>query len=58
MKSNLEDFVRIHQKEIRSDPVFRVQVQRMCQLIGVDPLASRKGYMAELLGVGDFYCEL
>ncbi|KAJ2907466.1 ESCRT II complex subunit Dot2, partial [Coemansia aciculifera] len=58
LKSNLEDFVRQHQKEIRSDPVFRVQVQRMCQLIGVDPLASRKGYMAELLGVGDFYCEL
>ncbi|KAJ2103049.1 ESCRT II complex subunit Dot2 [Coemansia sp. S100] len=58
MKSNLEDFVSVHQREIRSDPVFRVQVQRMCQLIGVDPLASRKGYMAELLGVGDFYCEL
>ncbi|KAJ2522760.1 ESCRT II complex subunit Dot2 [Coemansia sp. RSA 1939] len=58
MKSNLEDFVREHQKEIRSDPVFRGKVQRMCQLIGVDPLVSRKGYMAELLGVGDFYCEL
>ncbi|KAJ2007003.1 ESCRT II complex subunit Dot2 [Coemansia thaxteri] len=58
MKSNLENFVREHQREIRSDPVFRVQIQRMCQLIGVDPLASRKGYMAELLGVGDFYCEL
>ncbi|KAJ1723239.1 ESCRT II complex subunit Dot2 [Coemansia erecta] len=58
MKDNLEDFVREHQKDIRNNPVFRVQVQRMCQLIGVDPLASRKGYMAELLGVGDFYCEL
>ncbi|KAI8318960.1 EAP30-domain-containing protein [Martensiomyces pterosporus] len=58
MRSNLEDFVREHQRDIRNNPVFRVQVQRMCQLIGVDPLASRKGYMAELLGVGDFYCEL
>ncbi|KAJ1880173.1 ESCRT II complex subunit Dot2 [Coemansia sp. RSA 1722] len=58
MKDNLEDFVRDHQKDIRNNPVFRVQVQRMCQLIGVDPLASRKGYMGEILGVGDFYCEL
>ncbi|KAJ1839926.1 ESCRT II complex subunit Dot2 [Coemansia sp. RSA 2703] len=58
MKDNLEVFVREHQKDIRNNPVFRVQVQRMCQLIGVDPLASRKGYLAELLGVGDFYCEL
>ncbi|KAJ2816765.1 ESCRT II complex subunit Dot2 [Coemansia erecta] len=58
MKTNLELFVREHQRDIRDNPVFRVQVQRMCQLIGVDPLASRKSYMAELLGVGDFYCEL
>ncbi|KAJ2142181.1 ESCRT II complex subunit Dot2 [Coemansia sp. RSA 678] len=58
MKTHLETFVREHQRDIRNNPVFRVQVQRMCQLIGVDPLASRKGYMAELLGVGDFYCEL
>ncbi|KAJ2842944.1 ESCRT II complex subunit Dot2, partial [Coemansia erecta] len=58
MKDNLEDFVRDHQKDIRNNPVFRVQMQRMCQLIGVDPLASRKGYMSEILGVGDFYCEL
>ncbi|ORX69888.1 vacuolar-sorting protein SNF8 [Linderina pennispora] len=58
MRNNLEEFVRDHQKDIRSNPVFRVQVQRMCQVIGIDPLASRKGYLAELLGVGDFYCEL
>jgi len=30
----------------------------MCQSIGVDPLASNKGFWAELLGVGDFYYEL
>ncbi|KAJ1958050.1 hypothetical protein GGI12_004841 [Dipsacomyces acuminosporus] len=58
MRSNLEDFVHDHQKDIRNNPDFRVKVQRMCQLLGVDPLVSRKGYMAELLGVGDFYCEL
>ena len=27
-------------------------------LIGVDPLASSKGFWAEILGVGDFYYEL
>ncbi|KAJ2720421.1 ESCRT II complex subunit Dot2 [Coemansia sp. Benny D115] len=58
MKDNLEVFVREHQRDIRNNPVFRVQVQRMCQLLGVDPLVSRKGMMTELLGVGDFYCEL
>ncbi|KAJ2782955.1 ESCRT II complex subunit Dot2 [Coemansia javaensis] len=58
MKTKLEEFVRDHQRDIRNNPAIRMQVQRMCQLIGVDPLASRKGYMAELLGVGDFYCEL
>lgn len=58
MKHNLEEFVTHHNKEIRSNPTLRQQIQRLCQLLGVDPLASRKGYMAELLGVGDFYCEL
>jgi ESCRT-II complex subunit VPS22 len=30
----------------------------MCTSIGVDPLASQKGFWAEILGVGDFYYEL
>jgi len=30
----------------------------MCANIGVDPLASNKGFWAELLGIGDFYYEL
>ena len=30
----------------------------MCESIGVDPLASNKGFWADLLGVGDFYYEL
>lgn len=54
----LEEFARKHSAEIRSDPVFRHQFQRMCTQIGVDPLASSKGFWSELLGVGDFYYEL
>lgn len=30
----------------------------MCKSIGVDPLASNKGFWSDLLGVGDFYYEL
>lgn len=30
----------------------------MCATIGVDPLASGKGFWSEMLGVGDFYYEL
>ena len=30
----------------------------MCAAIGVDPLASGKGFWSEMLGVGDFYYEL
>lgn len=29
----------------------------MCSSIGVDPLASGKGFWSDLLGVGDFYYE-
>eukprot|EP00474_Spongospora_subterranea_P009496 CRZ09954.1 hypothetical protein [Spongospora subterranea] len=57
-KSNLEAFAVKHKKDIRSNAVFRAQFSKMCQKIGVDPLASTKGFWAELLGVGDFYYEL
>ncbi|KAJ1982395.1 ESCRT II complex subunit Dot2, partial [Dimargaris verticillata] len=57
-KANLEEFARKHQKKIRSNPAFRTQFQKMCQQIGVDPLASNKGFWADLLGFGDFYYEL
>ena len=30
----------------------------MCAAIGVDPLASSKGFWAEMLGMGDYYYEL
>ncbi|KAI8983934.1 EAP30/Vps36 family-domain-containing protein [Mycotypha africana] len=57
-KSSLQDFAQKHQKDIRKDPTFRSHFQRMCANIGVDPLASNKGFWADLLGVGDFYYEL
>ncbi|KAF2285766.1 hypothetical protein GH714_007715 [Hevea brasiliensis] len=37
---------------------FRAQFHEMCAKVGVDPLASNKGFWAELLGIGDFYYEL
>ncbi|KAI8335796.1 EAP30/Vps36 family-domain-containing protein [Chlamydoabsidia padenii] len=57
-KQNLEEFAWKHQKDIKKDPLFRSHFQRMCANIGVDPLASNKGFWADMLGVGDFYYEL
>nr|CAB3266431.1 vacuolar-sorting protein SNF8-like [Phallusia mammillata] len=56
--TNLEEFAAKHKNEIRKDPQFRHQFQQMCASIGVDPLASGKGFWSEMLGVGDFYYEL
>ncbi|KAF9666984.1 hypothetical protein SADUNF_Sadunf16G0285600 [Salix dunnii] len=44
--------------DIRKNPTFRTQFHEMCAKVGVDPLASNKGFWAELLGIGDFYYEL
>jgi len=57
-KTNLEDFASKHKKAIQKNPEFRKAFQEMCANIGVDPLASSKGFWANLLGVGDFYYEL
>ncbi|XP_056368265.1 vacuolar-sorting protein SNF8 isoform X1 [Oenanthe melanoleuca] len=57
-RSHLEAFASKHKQEIRKSPEFRLQFQDMCATIGVDPLASGKGFWAEMLGVGDFYYEL
>ncbi|XP_022906831.1 vacuolar-sorting protein SNF8 [Onthophagus taurus] len=54
---NLEDFASKHKNEIRKNPEFRRQFQEMCASIGVDPLASGKGFWS-VLGIGDFYYEL
>lgn len=57
-KSHLESFAIKYKNEIKNNPKFRKQFQEMCSTIGVDPLASSKGFWSELLGVGDFYYEL
>ncbi|KAF5727966.1 vacuolar protein sorting-associated protein 22 1 [Tripterygium wilfordii] len=57
-RSQLEEFARKHKNDIRKNPAFRAQFHEMCAKIGVDPLASNKGFWAELLGIGDFYYEL
>eukprot|EP00301_Raphidiophrys_heterophryoidea_P003930 c11749_g1_i7.p1 GENE.c11749_g1_i7~~c11749_g1_i7.p1 ORF type:complete len:231 (+),score=45.03 c11749_g1_i7:30-695(+) len=55
---HLEEFAKKHRAEIKKNPVFRMRFQQMCSKIGVDPLASNKGFWSEILGVGDFYFEL
>lgn len=57
-KTHLETFARKHRKEINKDPEFRRAFAKMTKSIGVDPLASSKGFWGEVLGVGDFYWEL
>merc|ERR1711970_1683047 len=57
-RENLQDFAAKHKNEIKKNPQFRKQFQEMCASIGVDPLASGKGFWSEMLGVGDFYYEL
>ncbi|EXB50279.1 hypothetical protein L484_017816 [Morus notabilis] len=57
-RSQLEEFACKHKNDIRKNPAFRSQFHEMCTKIGVDPLASNKGFWAELLGIGDFYYEL
>jgi len=57
-QKNLEEFALKYRKSIDKNPEFRKHFQTMCVNIGVDPLASNKGFWAELLGVGDFYYRL
>lgn len=56
-RSNLEEFASKHKSEIKKNGQFRQQFQSMCSSIGVDPLASGKGFWS-VLGIGDFYYEL
>jgi len=57
-KENLEQFAIKHKKDIQKNPEFRKHFNDMCLMIGVDPLASGKGFWSQVLGVGDFYYEL
>ncbi|KAF2803854.1 putative ELL complex subunit Eap30 [Mytilinidion resinicola] len=68
----LHQFSITHAKDIRSNPTFRAEFARMCNAIGVDPLASSHhkaaggggkdggSFWAQMLGgsVNDFYFEL
>lgn len=56
-RTNLEEFASKHKSEIKKNAQFRKQFQEMCASIGVDPLASSKGFWS-VLGIGDFYHEL
>jgi ESCRT-II complex subunit VPS22 len=57
-KCNLEEFAAKHSVEIRKNSTFRSQFQLMCSQLGVDPLASNKGFWTQMLGFGDFYYEV
>ncbi|ETW00838.1 hypothetical protein H310_07364 [Aphanomyces invadans] len=57
-KTNLQTFAVKYKSQIKKDPEFRKRFQVMCAKIGVDPLASKKGFWSELLDMGDFYYEL
>lgn len=54
---NLEEFATKYKNEIKKNARFRRQFTEMCASIGVDPLASGKGFWS-VLGIGDFYYEL
>ena len=48
-KKNLEEFAFKYKDEIKKNAQFRKQFQDMCANIGVDPLASSKGFWSEML---------
>lgn len=48
-KKNLEEFAFKYKDEIRKNAQFRKQFVDMCANIGVDPLASSKGFWSEML---------
>lgn len=57
-RGHLELFAKKHKQAIQNDPEFRQTFTLMCNQLGVDPLASNKGFWAELFGLGDYYFDL
>ncbi|KAI9216920.1 vacuolar protein sorting-associated protein 22-like protein 1-like protein [Blastocladiella britannica] len=57
-KSSLEHFAAQYRTDIAQNPAFRLKFQQMCASIGVDPLATSKGYWGQVLGINDFYYDL
>lgn len=58
----LVSFAAAHRSDIRKDPAFRHQFQKMCAALGIDPLAGSRGgrpaWWADALGLGEWSCEL
>jgi ESCRT-II complex subunit VPS22 len=52
-KERLVQFSTKYRHEINRDPVFRNEFAKMTKAVGVDPLASNKGFWGELLGLGE-----
>lgn len=48
-RTNLEAFAIKYKKDIKRDPVFRMHFQRMCNQIGIDPLACESSSIERLL---------
>ncbi|WWD21123.1 hypothetical protein CI109_105604 [Kwoniella shandongensis] len=70
-RNALVSFSIAHRNDIRKDPAFRHQFQKMCAAIGVDPLAGGpagsgasgsgggvKGWWNEMIGMGEWEFEL
>ena len=57
-KLSVEKFAIKHKTRINEDPEFRHRFHKMCSTLKVDPLASYKGYWADILGLGDYYFQL
>nr|KIR86469.1 ESCRT-II complex subunit VPS22 [Cryptococcus tetragattii IND107] len=64
-RAALINFASAHRADIRKDPAFRHQFQKMCAAIGVDPLAvgpgaggGGRGWWSEVLGIGEWEYEL
>ncbi|CAL8082185.1 unnamed protein product [Orchesella dallaii] len=58
LKQKLKWFASKHQVDLQTDAAFRNEFLNMCKSIGVDPLASSKGYWTQYLGVGTYYYTL
>jgi ESCRT-II complex subunit VPS22 len=63
-RDSLTAFAIAHKDDIRRDPAFRHQFQKMCAAIGVDPLAGSvarrpgSGLWAEMLGLSEMVYEI
>eukprot|EP00995_Heteronema_vittatum_P000724 NODE_1097_length_1070_cov_542.136141_g761_i0.p1 GENE.NODE_1097_length_1070_cov_542.136141_g761_i0~~NODE_1097_length_1070_cov_542.136141_g761_i0.p1 ORF type:complete len:219 (+),score=43.29 NODE_1097_length_1070_cov_542.136141_g761_i0:129-785(+) len=57
-QQQLADFAVKHKHQINKNAEFRHQFNQMCAKLGVDPLASKKGFWSDMLGYGDFYYQL